>query len=106
MCTYCLPAAQIPVYMVNAALLGLIWGMLRQVSASIVVASVSHGAWNGLNYALFAFGTKVGALGVTETSIYGPEVGVVGLVLNATFATALWRWARSRQESADRPAAP
>jgi membrane protease YdiL (CAAX protease family) len=72
---YDLPAAQIPVYLVTVVLLGLIWGMLRMASGSIVVASVSHGVWNGINYALFAFGTKVGALGVTQTSIYGPEVG-------------------------------
>lgn len=87
-----LPAAQIPVYMVNATLLGLIWGMMRQISGSVIVASVSHGVWNGFAYALFAFGTKVGALGVTATSIYGPEVGWVGLVLNAAFALGLWRW--------------
>lgn len=86
------PAAQIPVFMANATLLGLIWGMLRMASGSIVVASVSHGVWNGLNYALFAFGTHTGALGITETSIFGPEVGFVGLALNGLYAAALWRW--------------
>ena len=91
-----LPAAQIPVYMVNALLLGLIWGILRLISGSIVVASVSHGIWNGIAYALFAFGTKVGALGVTQASVYGPEVGFVGLVLNAAFAAGLWRWFKRR----------
>ena len=94
-----LPAAQIPVYMVNATLLGLIWGMLRLVSGSILVASVSHGVWNGINYALFAFGTKVGALGVEQTSIFGPEVGYVGLVLNGAYA--LWLWKRVRARSMD-----
>lgn len=89
-----LPAKQIPVFMVNALLLGVIWGLLRLGSGSVAVASVSHGMWNGLNYALFAFGTKVGALGVKQTSIYGPEVGWVGLALNAAFAAGLWWWGR------------
>ncbi len=95
-----LPAAQIPVYMVTATFLGLIWGMLRRISGSVIVASVSHGVWNGFAYALFAFGTKTGALGVTETSIYGPEVGWVGLVLNAAFAFGLWRWMGRRRAAA------
>ena len=89
-----LPAAQIPVYMVNATLLGLIWAMLRLASGSLVVASVSHGVWNGLNYALFAFGTKTGALGITETAIFGPEVGFVGIGLNGLYAALLWRRVR------------
>lgn len=91
------PAAQIPVYLVNALLLGLIWGMLRLVSGSAVVASVSHAVWNVLAYGLFAYGEKVGALGIQETSIYGPEVGFVGLALNAAFAAWLWRRVKSRE---------
>ena len=91
-----LPAAQIPVFMVNAFLLGAIWGMLRLISGSVVVASVSHGVWNGINYALFAFGEDVGALGVVKTAVFGPEVGVVGLALNAIYATVLWRWWKAR----------
>ncbi|MEE9269041.1 MAG: CPBP family intramembrane glutamic endopeptidase [Candidatus Krumholzibacteria bacterium] len=94
-----LPAAQIPVFMANAFLLGVIWGMLRLISGSVVVASVSHGVWNGINYALFAFGEKVGALGVKETGIFGPEVGVVGLALNIIYAAMLWRWWRVRGQS-------
>lgn len=86
-----LPAAQIPVYMVNAAVIGAIWGMLRLISGSVIVASVSHGLWNGGAYVLFGFGTKVGALGIEETAIYGPEVGVLGLALNIAFAVALWQ---------------
>lgn len=83
--------------MVNAALLGLIWGLMRETSDSVLVASASHGLWNGLNYALFAFGTEVGSLGVTETSLYGPEVGWVGLGLNSVFALVLWRRTRARE---------
>jgi hypothetical protein len=87
-----LPAAQIPVFMLNAAVIGFIWGMLRSMSGSIVVSSVSHGLWNGGTYVLFGFGTKIGALGIHETAIYGPEVGLLGLALNVLFAAALWHW--------------
>ena len=94
-----LPARQIPIFMVNATFLGLVWGLMRMASGSLLVASVGHGLWNGLNYALFAFGTKVGALGVTATDVYGPEVGWVGLALNGTFTVVLWRWTKSRERA-------
>lgn len=89
---FALPAARIPVFMVNAFAIGAIWGILRLISGSVIVASVGHGLWNGINYGLFAFGEKVGALGVEETAIFGPEVGVVGLALNMVYAAVLWRW--------------
>jgi len=86
------PLRQVPVFMVNAAVLGAIWGMLRLYSRSIVVSSLAHGVWNGGAYVLFGFGTKVGSLGIQASGIYGPEVGVLGLVLNLAFAAALWHW--------------
>jgi membrane protease YdiL (CAAX protease family) len=85
------PAKQIPVYLVNATILGAIWGRLRSLSGSIVVASVSHGLWNGMAYALFGFGTHVGALGIENTALYGPEIGALGLGLNAAFFVLLSR---------------
>ena len=66
------------------------WSRDWPVSGSVLVASVAHAVWNAIAYGLFAFGSKVGALGVTETGTYGPEVGWVGLLLNAVFAAALW----------------
>jgi membrane protease YdiL (CAAX protease family) len=90
------PPAQVPVFMLNAAVLGVIWGMLRMRSGSLIVCSVSHGLWNGLDYVLYGFGSRVGALGVRETGFYGPEVGVLGLLLNVLFALALWRWGLGR----------
>lgn len=84
--------AQVPVFMLNAAVLGAIWGMLRLLSGSLVVASVSHGVWNGLAYVLFGFGSHVGALGISNSVIYGPEIGILGLLLNAAFAAGLWWW--------------
>jgi CAAX protease family protein len=97
-----LPAAQIPVFMFNAAVMGLIWGLLRSISGSMLVGSVSHGLWNGAAYVFFGYGATVGALGIHETAIYGPEVGLVGLALNLLFAAALWRWTKrsSSKESA------
>lgn len=94
------PAAEIPVYLVNATLLGLIWGMLRAITGSIVVSSVSHALWNGLDYPLFGFGEKVGALGIRDTHLYGPEVGLLGIVLNVLFAMLLYRVFRSSRGAA------
>lgn len=85
-----LPGAQIPVFLVNAAVLGAVWALLRWLSGSVIVASVSHGVWNGLTYVLFGYGTKAGALGIEETALYGPEVGVLGLGLNVLLFAALW----------------
>lgn len=87
-----LPATQIPLFMINAAIMGAIWGLLRLVSGSVLVASVSHGIWNGGAYVFFGYGVNAGALGIDNTAIYGPEVGILGLTLNLIFAAALWRW--------------
>jgi membrane protease YdiL (CAAX protease family) len=92
-----LPAREIPIYLVNATLLGLIWGTLRMASGSIVVTSVCHAFWNGIDYPLFGFGEKVGALGIQQTHLYGPEVGLLGIVVNAIALAIIWRWAVSRQ---------
>ena len=86
-----IPADEIPIYLVNATLLGGIWGTLRMVSGSVVVPAVCHAVWNGLDYPLYGFGEKVGALGIQETHIYGPEIGVLGIALNVGFALILWR---------------
>jgi membrane protease YdiL (CAAX protease family) len=91
------PAGEIPVYLVNATLLGLIWGMLRMLTGSIVVASASHALWNGIDYPLFGFGESVGALGIQQTHIFGPEVGLVGIVLNALFAATLYKLTKRGQ---------
>ena len=86
------PVAQIPVYLANATLLGAIWGMLRLLSGSAIVASVSHAVWNAIDYPLFGFGERTGALGIDRADLYGPEVGYLGLILNLLFAAALWGW--------------
>jgi membrane protease YdiL (CAAX protease family) len=102
-----LPAAQIPVFMLNVAVMGLIWGLLRSSSGSILVSSISHGLWNGGAYVLFGYGTTLGALGIHETAVYGPEVGFLGLGLNLLFAAALWRWTmQSYVKESARPEPP
>src|SRR4029077_14847966 len=42
--------------------------------------------WNGIAYVFFGFGTKTSALGIRDTAIFGPEIGILGLISNAVFA--------------------
>ena len=70
--------------------------MLRMATGSVLVAAVCHAVWNGIDYPLFGFDEKVGTLGITQTHIYGPEVGVVGILLNGLAAWVLWVWVRKR----------
>lgn len=84
------PIAQAPIYILNVAVIGFIWALMRQRSGSIVVTSVSHGIWNGLAYTLFGVGPTPGVLSVHNAGVFGPEVGLVGLGLNLAFAAALW----------------
>lgn len=92
---FMLPPAQAALYILNIAVIGVIWGQMRSISHSIVVTSVSHALWNAGTYVLFGTGIFMGALGIKQTEIYGAEVGAVGLTLNVTFAAALW-WLRWR----------
>lgn len=91
------PLTQVPIYLANVAVLGAIWGMLRLISGSVIVPSVSHGLWNGGAYVFFGFGDKVGTLGIQETTMYGPEVGVIGLALNLGFAIVLWHCCKCKR---------
>ena len=86
---FTLPPLQAALFVVNAALMGAIWGALREISGSILVSSVSHAVWNGGAYALFGEGPKAGAGGLANTIIFGPEIGVVGLLANAAFLCVL-----------------
>jgi membrane protease YdiL (CAAX protease family) len=77
--------------LINATLLGTIWGILRMVSGSVVVPAVCHAVWNGIDYPLFGFGEKIGALGIGQTHLFGPEVGLIGILLNTAFLLWIWR---------------
>jgi membrane protease YdiL (CAAX protease family) len=91
------PLYQVPIYILNAAVIGVIWGLMRQRSGSIVVTSVSHAVWNELVYVLFGVGPTLGVLGIHNTVVFGPEVGLIGLALNLVFAAVLWfGYSRSR----------
>ena len=90
------PAREIPVYLINATLLGAAFGVLRAASGSVVVPAVCHAVWNGLDYPLFGFGERSGALGIEATHIFGPEVGLVGIPVNVLGLLALTAWWRRR----------
>gem|GEM_PF-6100205 len=60
---YTLPAAQIVLFVVNAAVMGAIWCMMRSISGSIVVSSVCHTLWNAGACVFFGEGPKPGAFG-------------------------------------------
>jgi membrane protease YdiL (CAAX protease family) len=89
------PRSAIPIYLGNVLLLGLNWGLLRMISGSIIVASVSHAVWNGLAYKFFGFGSEYGVLATSSFQIFDPERGLVGLILNAAVFIVLFKWARS-----------
>ncbi len=96
---YGLPITQVPIYLINAALLGLIWGTLRLASGSIIVPALCHAVWNAFAYVLFGFGEKIGVLGVTNTFLLGPEVGYLGIVLNGFFFLWLWNKTKSARNN-------
>ena len=84
------PLAQAPIYILNVVAIGFNWAVMRKWSGSIVVTSVSHGVWNAFAYVLFGVGSTAGALGLHNTAVFGPEVGLVGLGLNLAVAAVLW----------------
>lgn len=95
-------ATHIPVYLANAFTIGIIWGIVRLISGSVVVTSVVHGVWNGAVYVFFGLGATPGALGIRDTVVFGPEVGVLGLAVNVAVAAGFWQWHRRRNQT--RPA--
>jgi hypothetical protein len=58
---------------------------MRLASKSVIIPSISHAVWNTLAYGLFGFGEKTGILGTENTIIFGPEVGVIGIILNGMY---------------------
>ena len=96
--------AEVPLYIINASIIGIAWGLLRLISGSVVVPAVTHGIWNAAAYLLFNNGAEIGALGIQETSIFGPEAGVLALGLNLIYLVGLLLW--YRRAEARRTATP
>ena len=88
------------IYLANAAVMGAGWGLLRLISGSVVVSSVSHSVWNGIAYTLFGAGPMQGLLGIEQTFLFDAETGLVGLILNSLFVAGLWKWGKQRGPSA------
>ncbi len=91
-------SAELPLYIINASVIGVAWGLLRLMSGSLIVVAVTHGIWNAAVYELFNKGAELGALGIQNITIFGPEAGVLALVLNLGYTLGLWLWYR-RAES-------
>ena len=61
------------------------------VSGSLLMPAVSHAVWNGIEYPLFGFGEKMGALGISQTHICGPAAGLLGIACGLLFLALIWR---------------
>ena len=82
---------QVPIYLVNATLLGLIWGLQRELTGSIWPGAIYHSIWNAFVYQLYGFGTDSGDLAAEPTWIYGPEIGIAGIVLSGSVVLFLFK---------------
>ena len=98
-------SAEVPLLIISASIGGIAWGLLRLISGSLVVVAVTHGIWNAAGYELFNKGAELGALGIQNTSIFGPEAGVLGVILNLGYALGLWLWYRRAAAMRDVPKA-
>jgi membrane protease YdiL (CAAX protease family) len=85
-------AAEAPLLIINASILGIALGLLRLHSGSVLVPAAIHGIWNGAVYGLFNFGGDVGVLGIQNVTIFGPEAGVLAVLLNLGYTIGLWWW--------------
>jgi len=80
----------VPLYLGGAFLGGMILGLFRYRSGSIVVSALSHALWNTTAYTLFGAGDRTGILGIKMTNIFDPERGVMGMALSIVFLGILW----------------
>ncbi len=94
-------SAEVLLLVINASIIGVGWGLLRLIAGSVVVPAVTHGIWNAAVYGLFNNGAEIGALGIQNTAGFGPEAGVLAVVLNLVYTVGLWLWYR-RAESVRR----
>ncbi len=99
------PLSEVPLFIINASVIGVAWGLLRLMSGSLIVVAVTHGIWNAAVYELFNKGAELGALGIQDIAIFGPEAGVLALVLNLGYTVGLWLWYRRAASMRDVPKA-
>jgi len=80
------------IFLTNATLLGLNWGLLRYRANSVLVAAVSHSFWNTLIYFFFGFGDGLsGLFTLPSDSFFSPERGLLGVILNSIVFLVLYR---------------
>ena len=92
------PIGNAPAYLVNVLVIGLVFGLLRHMSGSILVPSVSHALWNALQYTLYGLGTNTGVLAESSCRLLDPERGLLGLALSTIAAAFLWKWLSKRSQ--------
>ncbi|MFN3582508.1 type II CAAX prenyl endopeptidase Rce1 family protein [Phenylobacterium sp.] len=90
------PPAWRAVYIGNMLLAGVIFGLLRMISGSLLAPALAHAAWNTLAYGLFGHGADPGLLGIADIGLLDPERGLAGLAVNALAVGALFHIARRR----------
>lgn len=88
------PLSKVPQYVIGSTFFGVVMGLLRLRSASIVVPSACHALWNASVYTFFGAGEKVGQLGISDPGVWDPERGYAGLVLAMLAAVSLWWWVK------------
>ncbi|MEW6455638.1 MAG: DUF5916 domain-containing protein [Acidobacteriota bacterium] len=96
---FSLPKAVVPVYLGNMFLIGLIFGLLRYISGSLLPPSVSHALWNSLSYTFYGYGEKTGALDIASPHLFDPERGILGSFLNLIIFVLFWRWVRTKSRN-------
>jgi membrane protease YdiL (CAAX protease family) len=80
----------IPLYLGGGVIAGMIFGLLRYRSGSIIVSSFSHALWNTTTYTLFGVGSGIGLLGIQMTSVFDMERGTLGMIFSIIFLAVLW----------------
>ncbi|MDP3065192.1 MAG: CPBP family intramembrane metalloprotease [Methanobacteriaceae archaeon] len=84
--------SMLPLYLGGGVIAGMIFGLFRYRSGSIIVSSFSHALWNTTVYTLFGVGSSIGILGIQMTNVFGPESGLLGMVFSIAFIAVLWWW--------------
>lgn len=96
--SYSLGPLAATVILINAVLIGAIWGIVRSLGSSIVLSSLSHAVWNASTYVIFGDGNVPGVLQMQTSVWVHPERGLLGLLLNGVLLFLLYRSWRTKEE--------